>query len=252
MKDFFKDKSVMVAYSGGMDSSALIHFLNRQPGVELTAVTVLGPHIPKEEFEKSNEICTQFNINHVIIRANPLDIEGMKSNDEERCYHCKTAVFNILKNKASELGAEVICDGTNVTDKSDYRPGMRALKELNVFSPFLEFGIGKAEIKAYLKDNGLEGWITPSNACLISRVPYGMPMDADGLVKIDEAETFLRSFGIKQVRCRLHGDLARIEVLEDDFDIIAKNRNNIFEKLREIGFKYITVDLRGYTTGGAN
>ena len=252
MKNFFIGKSVMVAYSGGMDSSTLIHFLSNLPDVKLTAVTVLGPHIPHEEFARSKEICSKFNINHLIIEANPLKLEGMICNDENRCYHCKTAVFKILKSKAKELEADVVCDGTNVTDTSDFRPGMRALKELEVFSPFLEFGIGKEEIKSYLVENGLTEWITPSNACLISRVPYGTKFNEEDLAKIDTAETFLRSLGIKQVRCRLHPDLVRIEVLDDDFPTITRNKAKIHDRLNEIGFKYITVDLRGYKTGGAN
>ena len=252
MKDFFRGKSVLVAYSGGMDSSTLIHFLNDLPDVKLTAVTVLGPHIPQEEFKRSKEICRKFNINHLIIEANPLKLEGMICNDENRCYFCKTAVFNILKSKAVELQADIVCDGTNVTDKSDFRPGMRALKELEVFSPFLEFGIGKEEIKSYLIENGLADWITPSNACLISRVPYGLKFDEKDLAKIDTAETFIRSLGIKQVRCRLHSDLVRIEVLDDDLHILIDNKKKIFDRLSKIGFKYITFDLRGYKTGGAN
>lgn len=252
MTKFFRGKSVIAAYSGGTDSSALLHFLKGVPDLRLSAVTASGPHMPAEELSRAGEFCRQFGVEHMFIPVNPLEVKEVRNNDRLRCYHCKLKVFSALKRKAIEDSVDLIIDGTNIDDKSDYRPGMKALSELGVFSPFLEFGIGKEQIRRYMRASGLEKYIHPSNACLITRLPYGVEITKETLSDIDHAEDFIRSLGVSQVRCRLHGNLARIEVEKKDMGKLLTSREKISRTLAEKGFKYITMDLQGYKTGGAD
>jgi uncharacterized protein len=252
VQKYFRGKSVFVAFSGGTDSSALLICLKNAPEVKLTAVTINGCHIPKSEFENAKNFCRQLGIKHLIIETNPLDIKDLKRNDERRCYVCKRRLFSIVKKVAANLDADIIADATNLSDKSDFRPGMKALQELDILSPFLKFEITKEEILEYLRSNNFISAIHPSNACLISRVPYGIELSEEILARIDEAESYIKSLDFSLVRCRYHLDLARIEVPLSDLPLLLENREKIVPKLNEIGFKYVTLDLRGYRTGGAN
>jgi len=181
-----------------------------------------------------------------------LKVDGLEKNDKNRCYYCKTKAFTLLKDEAKKLNADIVADGTNIDDKGDYRPGMKALKELDIFSPFLHFKIGKKEIFDYLKNQNLEKLIQPSNACLISRVAYGEKLSEDLLIKIDTAEEFLRELGFVQVRARIHNDLVRIEVEKEKFPDFFRLSEKINEKFKNLGFKFVTFDLDGYRTGSMN
>ncbi len=252
MTRFFQGRSVLVALSGGTDSAALAHFLSRVPGVELTAVTAAGPHMPASELKRAERFCRENRIKHIFLPADPLEADEVRRGDSQRCYYCKRRVFSALKHQAAQMRADLIVDGTHHDDKSDYRPGMRALKELEVFSPFLEFGLGKVQIRHYMIAHGLEEHIHPSNACLITRLPYGAEVSRELLKTIDRAEDFIRSLGVTQVRCRVHGALARIEVEKEDILRILNESESITVRFSQMGFKHITLDIRGYRTGGAN
>ncbi len=250
--EHFNGKKVLVAYSGGSDSSALLHILKSSPNIEVHAITIKGAHIPEKEFIRAIGFCEKFNINHKVLMVDILKVDGLERNDKNRCYYCKTKAFTLLKEEAEKLNADIVADGTNVDDKGDYRPGMKALKELDIFSPFLHFEIGKKEIFDYLKNQNLEEFIQPSNACLISRVAYGEKLSEELLIKIDTGEEFLRKLGFVQVRARVHKDLVRIEVKKEKFSDFFPLSEKINEKFKKLGFKFVTFDLEGYRTGSMN
>ena len=249
---YFKNKKVLLAYSGGTDSTALLHILSTAPGVDVEAITIKGQHIPEREFKRAVSFCKKFDISHTILKVDILKIDGLMKNDKNRCYYCKKKAFSLIKEEGEKINADIIVDGTNIDDKGDYRPGMTALKELNIFSPFLEFGMGKKEIYNYLKKNHLDEFIQPSNACLISRVAYGRELTEEILEKIDSVEEFLKGLGFKQSRLRIHDNLVRLEIKKDKFPLFFKHIDEITEELKRTGLKFITFDLEGYRTGSLN
>ena len=250
--DFFKTKKILVAFSGGTDSTALLHIIRNIPTAEVTAVTVKGAHIPEIELSRAKDFCKKFDIDHEIVPVDVLKIKKFKINDKNRCYYCKTHIFTLLKEKAGKINADVIADGTNVDDKGDYRPGMKALQELDIFSPFLYFGIGKKEIFDYLKEQKLNEFIQPSNACLISRINYGLDLSEELLYKIDKFEDFLRGLGFRQVRARIHSDSVRIEIEKERFSDFFNHLDEIKAQAELLGKKFVTLDLKGYRTGSMN
>jgi len=250
--EFLNRKKVLAAYSGGSDSSALLHILSSEPDIEVTAVTIKGAHIPEIEFNRAVKFCKEFNIEHKVLKVDILKVNGLKNNGTDRCYHCKSKAFSLIKEEAEKLNADIIADGTNLDDKGDYRPGMKALKELNIFSPFLHFKIGKKDIFNYLKEQNLNEYNQPSNACLISRVNYGGELSEELLKNIDSAEEFLRELGFRQVRARIHNNLVRIEVEKEKFPDFFRLSEKIYERFKILGFKFVTFDLDGYRTGSLN
>ena len=249
---FLKEKKILVAFSGGTDSTALLHILKSTADVNVTAVTVQGAHIPEIELNRAISFCKKFNIEHKIVKVDVLKIKELKESDIKRCYYCKTHIFTLLKEMAGKVNADIIADGTNLDDKGDYRPGMQALKELDIFSPFLYFKIGKKEIFDYLKEQNLDEYIQPSNACLISRINYGTEVSEELLYKIDEFEDSLRRLGFRQVRARIHTNLLRIEIEEDKFKDFFIHLDEIKSKAELLGKKFVTLDLQGYRTGSMN
>ncbi len=250
--EHFNEKKVIVAYSGGSDSSALLHILKSSPKVDVIAITIKGAHIPELELNRAKKFCKKFGVEHKILKVDILKVDGLLKNDKNRCYFCKTKAFSLLKDEAKKLNADFVADGTNLDDKGDYRPGMKALKELGIFSPFLHFQIGKKEIFDYFDYQNLEEFKQPSNACLISRVDYGEELSEALLKKIDIAEGFLRKLGFRQVRTRVHNNLVRIEIEKEKFPDFFKVSEKINNKLKSLGFKFVTFDLEGYRTGSLN
>jgi len=243
---------VVLAFSGGVDSTFLLKAAKEALGDNLKAITIMSPYIPKWEIAEAKELVKELGVNHEIIEA-PI-IESIKYNPEDRCYLCKTAVFSMIISVAKEQGYNYVIDGTNFDDISDYRPGLRALKELEVKSPLLECKLTKAEIRGFSKELGLKTWDKPSYACLLTRIPYGDELKVEAFEKIENAEKFMMSIGFRAVRVRCHGDLARVEVNRND-------RNKLFDedlldtiasKIKEYGFKYVTLDLQGYRVGSFN
>jgi pyridinium-3,5-biscarboxylic acid mononucleotide sulfurtransferase len=235
-----------VAFSGGVDSTFLLKAAVDALGDKVIALTVKSPYIPEWEVDEAVDFARRLGVKHLVIES-PLT-EEIIHNPENRCYLCKRYIFKKLWQVTAEKGFSNLLDGTNSDDSSDSRPGMKALKELNVLSPLKENGFGKKDIRRYSKILGLPTWEKPAYACLLTRIPYNTGVEDAMLTRIEKAEKFLIDSGIKAVRVRVNGDMARIEVDPSLIKkVIEKNRYKaINQKLKDLGFKYVTLDLGGY------
>lgn len=245
-------ESVAIAYSGGVDSTFLSKVAFDVLGDNAIAVTAKSETYPRSEFEEAIEFAGKIGIKHETIVSEELDIPEFSDNPVNRCYYCKKELFSRLKDVAKERGFKHVVDGSNYDDLDDYRPGMQAVEELDVRSPLQEAKLTKADIRELSKKLGLPTWDKPSFACLSSRFPYGNKITREKLSAVGEAEIFLRSLGIRQLRVRHHDQIARIEVTEEDMEVLFRNREQIVKKLRELGYTYVTMDLQGYRTGSMN
>jgi uncharacterized protein len=247
---------VAVAFSGGTDSSLLLAEAASALGPDnVLALTALSELTPAREKTGSAGIAAALGIAHIRVDFSVLSEPRIASNPKDRCYHCKHAVFSRLAAEAGRRGFPVLVHGANTDDLGDYRPGQKAAEELGVRAPLLEAGLGKAEIRAMARARGLPNWDEPSMACLASRVPYDVALEAAALERIDKAEEFLRSrFALRQVRVRDHMPVARIEVEEGAMAVILEpgNRAEIERNLKDMGWKYVAVDLKGFRTGSMN
>jgi len=246
--------SLAVAFSGGVDSTFLLYTAASVPGGNVLAVTVSANTFPEREFSEAEEFCRENNIRQTVVKADVFSIEGFSENPVNRCYICKKSIFGHIINAAAEAGISAVAEGSNMDDTGDYRPGMAAVKEMGILSPLKEAGLYKEEIRLLSKELGLPTWNKPSYACLASRFVYGETITAEKLLMVENAERFLLDRGLKQVRVRIHGDLARIEVLPDDLSLFSdeNTRNAVYGRLKELGFSYVSLDLRGYRTGSMN
>ncbi len=245
---------IAVAYSAGVDSTFLLKTASNIPGVTAFAITVRSAFFPQEEADRASEFCKKENIEQIIIDFDVMGKDEIIANPYDRCYHCKKAIFEKVREKAEEKGISVIYDGTNSDDINDFRPGMKALEELGIESPLLRLGIRKSEIRALSAEMGLDTADKPSLACLASRIPYGDRITEDKLEKAEKGERFLREQGFGQLRLRIHGNIARIEIAPEDFDRFSDTalRNNISAYLHGLGLDFVTLDLDGYRTGSLN
>ncbi len=249
----FKDlKSFVIAFSGGVDSTFLLHRASQIRKLKIAAVTISTIYIPRREIEEASEFCKAHNINHFILDL-PLP-EEIRYNPFERCYLCKNVLFNQILSFAREHDFSYIVDGTNADDNGDFRPGLKALEELGIRSPLMESGLIKHEIRELSKEAGLATWDKPAYACLLTRIPYETRITENDLRMIESAEQFLFDKGFPGTRVRIHGDVARIECLPGYINkiIIGIERDQIVENLKKIGFRYISLDLEGYRTGSLN
>ena len=246
---------VVVAYSGGVDSTFLLRMAKDTLGKEnVLAVTALSPLYPERELRGAKRMASEMGVRHLLIESNELEIEGFSKNPTNRCYFCKRELFGELKRVAQQENISSIIEGSTLDDEGDYRPGKRAIGELNIRSPLLEASFTKADVREASKALGLPTWDKPSFACLASRFPYGQEITEEALRKVDEAEDFLIGLGFKQVRVRHYQDLARIEVYPEEIEKFMDGamRTNIVERLKKIGYRYITLDLQGFRSGSMN
>jgi pyridinium-3,5-biscarboxylic acid mononucleotide sulfurtransferase len=245
-------KSFVVAFSGGVDSSFLLHRAHFLKKLDVIGVTIRTPYIPRIEIDDAVEFAKSYGINHRIIDLSFPD--SIRENPPERCYLCKRTLFTELINFAGNNGYRHVVDGSNADDTGEFRPGLKALKELEIKSPLLEAGMTKAEIREMSRREGLPSWEKPAMACLLTRIPYKTEVSEGVLRMIEEAESFLFGSGYPGTRVRVHGDIARIECLPGYFDKIihSPDRELIISNLKKIGFRYVSLDLEGYRTGSFN
>ena len=241
--------SVAVAFSGGVDSTFLLKVAQEVLCEKVLALTAASVFVPKSELDAAKKFCAENNIRQIIFEADVLKIDGIKDNPADRCYLCKRALFENFLRLAEE---KILVEGSNVDDEGDYRPGMKALAELKIKSPLREVGLYKSEIRALSKEMNLPTWNKPSMACLASRFVCGETLTAEKLSRVEAAEKFLSDLSFGQLRVRVHGNLARIEVLPEDFSRLMKERVEVVEKLKSLGFDYVTLDLQGYRVGSMN
>lgn len=246
--------SAAVAFSGGTDSAFLLKTAHELLGDKVFAVTARMKAVPEKELSEAEEFCLRYGIKQIWFDFDMLNVGGFAANTPERCYVCKKALFTGIKEIAAKNGAACVIEGSNLDDGGDYRPGLRAIKELGVRSPLKEAGLTKADIRAFSREIGLDTWKKPSMACLASRIPYGDEITAEKLKQIELAEKFLLECGFTQVRVRLCSDTARIEILPEEFPAIIeeKTRETVYKTLKALGFSYVTLDIKGYRSGSMN
>lgn len=246
--------STAVAYSSGVDSTYLLYEAHKVLGECAFAVTAVSCFFPQRESEEAENFCRSRGIRHLILTIDELEIPGIRQNPQNRCYLCKSALFSRLKQTAADEGTAFVSEGSNLDDLGDYRPGLKALAELGIRSPLREAGLTKTDIRALSQEAGLPTWSKPSFACLASRFVYGETITKEKLAMVEAAEEYLISLGFHQLRVRIHGDMARIELEPDAMKRVFKDNmaEQIDHKLRELGFSYVSLDLRGYRMGSMN
>ncbi len=247
-------ESVIVAYSGGVDSAYLAYAAADELGQQALAVTGESPSYPDFQRQDALAVVEQFSIPHEFIITEEIHDQNYQANPVNRCYFCKHELFTKLSQLAVERGFAFVCDGNNADDVGDYRPGRQAAKELNVRSPLIEAGLTKTEIRQLSERAGLPVWDRPASACLSSRIPYGMPVTIEKLSVIERGESKLRALGFQQMRVRHHGDVVRIEIAPDELPraLNVDMAQRIAAAFKQLGFKFVTLDLEGYRTGALN
>jgi uncharacterized protein len=247
-------KRVLVAFSGGADSTLLLKTAADVLGGEVLAVIAASKTYPGREIREAKRLADRLGVRHRIIHTRELDNPAFARNNIDRCYHCKKELFSRLKGLARAESIPFVLDGQNADDRSDYRPGSRAARELGVRSPLQEVGLTKEEVRLISRRLRLPNWNKPSLACLASRFPYGESIDRQGLARVAAAEEFLLGLGLGQARVRSHGRSARIEVEPLNISRLAQPalRAGIVHRLKALGFIYVTLDLQGYRTGSLN
>ena len=246
--------SALIAYSGGVDSTFLLKVAHDVLGDRAVAATASSPTYPSAEIEAAEELARAMGIRLIGVCTEELKNKAFAQNAPDRCYHCRIELFRKLKELAAQEGLNWVAHGANADDLDDYRPGQKAAEELGICAPLQEVGLTKAEIRELSKRLGLPTWDKPSFACLASRFPYGSPITPEVLAQVDQAEKLLRSLGFRQVRVRHHETIARIEADPEELPrLLEPNlRSQIADRLKELGYLYVTVDIEGYRTGSMN
>lgn len=245
-------KKTVVAFSGGLDSTFLLHAARQALGDEVLAVTLATPYTPETEIAEARETAKAMGARHLSLTA-PFP-EAIRDNPPDRCYLCKKTLFSLILSVAAKENIASVLDGTNLDDLGDHRPGMKALSELGIKSPLLAADLTKQDIRDLSREHGLQTWDKPAAACLLSRIPHNTRIEESELRRIDEAERFLKGLGFAAVRLRSHGDLARIEVPRERVAEVveADRRHGIVARLTALGYRHVAVDLNGYRMGSLN
>ncbi|HSN05357.1 MAG TPA: ATP-dependent sacrificial sulfur transferase LarE [Nitrospira sp.] len=244
--------SVLVAYSGGIDSTVVLKVAYDQLKDRAAGITALSPTFPASELEVAKRVAREIGVRHELVQTDQLQIPAFAENDATRCFHCKSDLYQLLGALRDAHAGAVMVDGTNLDDLGDDRPGIKAAREWGVRSPLVEAGLSKAEIRTLAHDLGLSNWDKPAAACLSSRIPRGIPITREKLSRIEQAEAVLQSEGFRHYRVRDHGEIARIEVGRDELArLIEQERGlRVSRQLKELGFRFVTIDLEGYRPGG--
>ncbi len=244
---------VLVAFSGGVDSTLVLKIAAEVLGARATAVTAASPTLPHEELEAVRLLSEEIGARLIVASTNQLDIEEFVQNDSMRCYHCKTDLYRLLAPVQRDTGIATVVDGAHVDDLGDDRPGMQAAREFGVRSPLVEAGFRKADVRTLAKALGLSNWDKPAAACLSSRIPRGTRITEQKLQRVDQAERLLKEEGFRQVRVRDHDGIARIEVNRNELPALLEpaRRDRITRELKALGFQFVTLDLEGYRPGGS-
>ena len=243
--------SAVVAFSGGVDSTLVAAVAAQELGSRALAVTGRSASLPASEFAEAVALARELEIAHRVIETYELSREGYVANAGDRCYHCKNELYEALRPLAAALGA-VVLNGTNVDDLGDYRPGLKAAREQGVASPLVEAGLGKADVRALSQALQLPTWDKPAMACLASRIPQGTAVTVELLGQVEAAEAFLRSLGLRELRVRHHGAVARIETDEGGMQLVMAQRERVEQRLRGLGFRFVALDLAGFRSGSLN
>ncbi len=247
-------KSVLVAYSGGVDSAYLALIATQELGAKALCLLGVSPSVSEVQRTEATEIARRFNLNFQIIQTDELENPDYSSNPTNRCYFCKTELYGKLSALASKRGIEFILDGTNADDTGDYRPGRQAAEEKNVRSPLVEAGLTKNEIRELSKTHQLPTWDKPASPCLSSRIAYGVPVTIERLSKVERGEAVLRKLGFREFRVRVHDELARLEIAPRELERALKieTTEHLANEFKKIGFRYVTLDLEGFRSGAMN
>ena len=244
--------SVVVAYSGGVDSTLVAVAAYQALGPKSLAVTADSPALAARELKEASALAEKFGFAHRVINTNEMEREGYVSNSSQRCYFCKTELYSQLTDLASQEGYQWVVNGANTDDQGDYRPGMQAAAENRVRSPMVEAGLDKAGVRILAKELDIPIWDKPAQPCLSSRIPYGTPVTVETLSKVERAEDYLRSLGFREVRARHHDRLCRVEVGEGEIETAFRSRKEIVQNLKKIGYLWVSLDLAGLRSGSLN
>lgn len=244
--------SVVTAFSGGVDSSLVAVVAHETLGERALAATAVSPALAERELREAQALAVRFGFAHRIIRTNEMEREGYTANSPRRCYFCKTELYTHLTALAEAEGYAWVANGANLDDQGDYRPGMQAAAEHRARSPLLEAGLDKAAVRAIARRLDIPVWDKPAQPCLSSRVPYGTPVTVETLSRIEQAEDFLRSLGLREFRARHHDKLCRVEASEDDMELAFHHRDEIVAGLRRIGYLWVSLDLSALRSGSLN